>query len=70
MDETEKARALEDAELIGHMQDAHDATNDASCGFCNGHGDIWTNWGGNKPVTCGHCHGTGRASSHKSSPDG
>lgn len=33
---------------------------EASCPFCDGYGDIWTSWGGNRPVICGHCHGTGK----------
>lgn len=33
---------------------------DEQCPFCDGHGSIWTSWGGTKPVQCGHCHGTGR----------
>jgi hypothetical protein len=37
------------------------AAEEPPCPFCDGRGDIWTNWGGSRPIQCGHCHGTGLA---------
>jgi DnaJ-class molecular chaperone len=32
-----------------------------TCRACEGHGSIWVSWSAHRPVTCGHCHGTGMA---------
>ncbi len=35
---------------------------DKRCTVCDGYGNIWVGWNPNAPVTCGHCHGTGKRS--------
>ena len=36
------------------------AVENGACTICVGAGDIWVSWHPT-PVTCGHCHGTGKA---------